>query len=419
MFDRVEIKVQAGKGGNGIVSFRREKFIPYGGPDGGDGGKGGTVIIKADANTSSLVSLRQRKLYRAQDGGNGRSRKKHGKDGVDLLLTVPIGTVVLDKTQLAGDAEIADLLQPSQFVVVANGGRGGLGNTHFASSINQVPRIAQKGWDGEGKSIVLEMKIIADIGIIGYPNVGKSSLLAAISAAKPKIASYPFTTLEPALGVVEVGWWSFVVAEVPGLIAQTHLGRGLGHDFLRHVVRTRVLLHLVDGSSVSPVEDMVQVNRELELFDPTLVQKPQLVAVNKIDLLQVQAQLAEIKGAFSNVGIKVHFISAVTGEGVSEFMAKALAMLSRAVALEKAPESSKVFHPKPKKTGISVHKEGHTFVVRAAELESVTAGTNLRDLEARRQLLGWFTRTGLSRALKKAGATPGDKVRLGKLEWEW
>lgn len=419
MFDRVEIRVKAGKGGSGIVSFRREKFVPFGGPDGGDGGKGGAVIIKAATDVSSLISLRQGKLYRAKDGESGRGRKKHGKDGEDLVLAVPVGTVVLNKTQLVDDAEIADLLQPSQLVVVAGGGRGGLGNTHFASATNQVPRIAQKGWAGEEKSIILELKLIADIGIIGYPNVGKSSLLAAASAAKPKIASYPFTTLEPALGVVETSQWSFLVAEIPGLIAGAHLGRGLGHDFLRHVVRTKALLHLVDGSSASPVADMIQVNNELSLFDSALAQKPQLVAVNKIDLPQVRARLAEIEDVFSNAGTEVQFISAATGEGVSELMAKASAALGQVATQAKTPGPSKVFRPKPRRAGISVHKEGDTFVAAAPELERIAAGTDLRDLEARRQLLGWLTRAGLSRALKKAGAQPGDRVRLGELEWEW
>ncbi len=421
MFDRVEIKVKAGKGGSGIVSFRREKFIPFGGPDGGDGGKGGTVIIKADAAVSSLISLRQGKLYRAKDGENGRGRKKHGKDGADLVLAVPVGTVVLNKTQLADDSEIADLLQPGQLVGVARGGRGGLGNTHFTSSTNQAPRIAQKGWAGEEKSLILELKLIADVGIIGYPNVGKSSLLAAASAAKPKIASYPFTTLEPALGVVETSQWSFIVAEIPGLIAGAHLGRGLGHDFLRHVVRTKALLHLIDGSSASLVEDMIQVNNELSLFDSALAQKPQLVAVNKIDLPQVRARLAEIEDAFSSAGIKVHFISATTGEGVSELMAKAFEVLGQVTAEKEASKKVpvKVFRPKPRRAGISVHKEGGAFVVAAPELERIAAGTDLRDLEARRQLQMWLTRAGLSRALKKAGAKPGDRVRLGELEWEW
>ena len=419
MFDRAEIRVKAGKGGSGLVSFRREKFVPFGGPDGGDGGRGGAVIIKADAAVSSLILLLQGKLYRAGGGGNGQGKKKHGKAGADLVLAVPVGTVVSGKTQLVDDTEIADLLQPGQLVVVARGGRGGLGNTHFASATNQAPRIAQKGWAGEEKSIILELKLIADVGIIGYPNVGKSSLLAAASAAKPKIASYPFTTLEPALGVVETSQWSFIIAEIPGLIADAHLGRGLGHDFLRHVVRTKVLLHLVDGSSASPIEDMIRVNNELKLFDSALTQKPQLVAVNKIDLLPVRARLVEVEDAFASAGIKVHFISAASGEGVSELMAKALAALGQVATQEKAPGPRKVFRPKPRRAGIIVRKEDDAFVLAAPELERIAAGTDLRDIEARRQLLMWLTRAGLSQALKKAGAKPGDRVRLGELEWEW
>jgi len=417
MFDRVEIRVKAGKGGNGIVSFRREKFIPFGGPDGGDGGRGGAVIIKADDAVSSLILLRQGKVYRAEDGANGQSRKKHGRAGIDLVLAVPVGTVVLKKAQLADDTEIADLLQPGQRVVVAESGRGGLGNSHFAGATNQAPRIAQRGWAGEEKSILLELKLIADVGIIGYPNVGKSSLLAMVSAAKPKIDSYPFTTLEPALGVVETSQWSFIIAEIPGLIVDAYLGRGLGHDFLRHVVRTKMLLHLVDGSSASPLEDMFQINNELKRFDSALAQKPQLVAVNKIDLPRVR--LAEIEDAFSSAGTKVHFISAATGEGISELVAKTFAALGQVSAREKAPKPRKVFYPKPKRPSISVQKQGDAFFVVAPELERTVSGTDIRDLEARRQLLRWLTKAGVSRALKKAGAKPGDRVSLGELEWEW
>jgi len=421
MFDRVEITVRAGSGGDGVVSFRREKFVPFGGPDGGDGGNGGDVVIKAYITVTSLISFQQKRVYRAADGKDGRGQKKHGRDGADLILAVPVGTVVLNKMQLGDGTDIIDLHQPGQQVVVAKGGKGGLGNTHFASATNQAPRIAQKGEAGEKKSIILELKLIADIGIIGYPNVGKSSLLASASAAKPKIASYPFTTLEPVLGVVEVGQQSFVLAEIPGLIADAHLGRGLGHDFLRHVVRTKVLIHLIDGSSVSPVEDMIKVNNELSLFDSVLAQKPQLVAVNKIDLPWVRVKLAEIEEAFRRAGTPAHFISAITGEGIAEFIAKVWEMLGRVTASEKAVEKipRKVFRPKPKIVGVSVHREGNIFIVAAPELERIVAGTDLTDPEARRQLLRQFSRAGVSRALEKAGVKPGDRVRCGDLEWDW
>ncbi len=420
MFDRVEIIVRAGIGGDGMVSFRREKFVPLGGPDGGDGGCGGNVIVKADSNVTSLNIFRQKMVYRAANGGSGRSRKKHGKDGTDLVLLVPMGTVVLKKIQLSDETSTNDLAQPSQQVVVARGGRGGLGNTHFASSTNQAPKIAQKGEAGEEKETILELKLIADVGIIGYPNVGKSSLLAAASAARPKIASYPFTTLEPVLGVVEFDHRSFVLAEVPGLIADAHLGRGLGHDFLRHVVRTNILIHMVDGSSASPVDDMIRVNNELSLFDSALAQKPQLVVVNKIDLPQVRARLAELSDTFGSVGITAHFASAITGEGVSELMAKVLEMLDRVTAQEAASKRApvKVFRPRPRRVGVSVHREGDTFIVLAPELERLVAGTDLTDTEARRQLTRQISKTAVSKALEKAGAKPGDKVRCGSLEWE-
>ncbi len=417
MFDRTEIVVKAGDGGDGAVSFRHEKFVPFGGPDGGEGGRGGDVVIRADSGVTSLRIFKQKRLYRAVDGKDGKGKRRHGKKGEDLILKVPAGTVVSYKTQIGGDAYMADLEQPGQQVVVARGGKGGLGNTHFTSSTNQAPQIAQKGEVGEEYSIILELKLIADVGIIGYPNVGKSTLLAAASAAKPKIASYPFTTCEPVLGVAEVGQRSFVLAEIPGLIDGAHLGRGLGHDFLRHIVRTKTLIHLVDGSSTSPVEDMIRVNAELNLFDSALAQKPQLVVVNKIDLPQVQARLDEIKDAFSSAGTTTLFISAATGEGVSEVMAETMKLLqsvtAEAGARKKIP--MKVFRPQPRGVGPSVHKEGDTFVVVAPELERIFTRTDITSLGVRGQL----RRLGVSKALERAGVKPGDRVRCGNLEWEW
>ena len=421
MFDRTEIVVRAGGGGDGVIGFRREKFVPFGGPDGGDGGGGGDVIIVADMSVNSLRLFRYNRLYKATDGKAGKGQKKHGKRGGNLVLAVPVGTVVLNKTQIGGDALIADLEQPGQQVVVAKGGKGGLGNTHFSTSTNQAPRIAQKGETGEENSIILELRLIADAGIIGYPNVGKSTLLAAASAAKPKIAGYPFTTKEPVLGVVEVGQQSFVLAEIPGLIADAHLGRGLGHDFLRHSMRTRVLVHLVDGSAESPVEDIRQVNAELKLFDSALARKPQLVAVNKIDLPQVQARLDEIKSAFYNAGVSALFISAATGEGVVELTAETVRMLKQVVPREETREKvpRKVFHPQPKIGRPSVYKEGSAFVVVVPGLERIVAGVEMTDSEVRRQLKQRLTRLGVGKTLEKSGIKPGDKVRCGNLELEW
>lgn len=347
MFDRAEIEVKAGDGGDGVVSFRHEKFVPFGGPDGGDGGDGGDVIVRADRSVTSLKFFRQKRRFKAASGGNGGGKKKHGRNGEDVVIGVPVGTVVSYKLQIAGDSLIADLEKPGQEVVVAKGGRGGLGNTRFATSTNQAPQIAEKGEAGEEHSILLELKLIADVGLIGYPNVGKSTLLAAVSAAKPRIASYPFTTREPVLGVVEVGQQSFVLAEIPGLIDDAHLGKGLGHDFLRHIARTKVLIHLVDGGSASPAEDMAKVNTELSLFDSALASKPQLVAVNKIDLPPVRARLDEIKQGLAAVGTKAFLVSAASGEGLPGLMEAAMKMLGSAGrAGAKTPR--KVFHPKPR-----------------------------------------------------------------------
>ena len=421
MFDRAGIEVRAGAGGAGVVSFRREKFVPFGGPDGGDGGDGGDVIVRADSSVDSLRIFNRRRFYRAAGGKDGRGKRKHGKKGENLILAVPVGTVVSYKTQTGSDALIADLEQPGQQAVVAKSGKGGLGNTHFTSSTNQAPEIAQMGEPGEENSIILEMRLIADVGIVGYPNVGKSTLLAAASAAKPKIASYPFTTREPILGVVEVGRRSFVLAEIPGLIDGAHLGRGLGHDFLRHIVRTKILIHLIDGSSASPVENMIQVNAELSLFDSALAQKLQLIVINKIDLPQAQARLAKIKDAFSGAGTTPLFVSAATGEGVAGLMAETMKVL-QSVTVERGVSEKipmKVFRPQPKGTGSRVYKEGDTFVVVAPELERIVARTDVASPGVHWQLKRQLARLGVSKALERAGIKLGDRVRCGDLEWDW
>ena len=294
MVDRVEIYIKAGDGGDGMVSFRREKFVPFGGPDGGDGGNGGCVYIIAAGSMTTLRWFRQRRRFKAERGGNGASKKMHGKNGKDVMIRVPLGTVIF-KEDGKEKVLLADLAAEGQKLMVAHGGRGGFGNTRFATPTNQAPRIAQKGEVGEEASLILDLKLIADVGIIGYPSVGKSTLLASASAARPKIADYPFTTQEPILGVVEVGNRAFVLAEIPGLIEGAHRGLGLGHDFLRHAERTRVLIHLIDGTSHSPLFDLKNVNKELALFNPMLAEKAQLVAVNKIDIPEVQDRIPDVE----------------------------------------------------------------------------------------------------------------------------
>jgi len=420
MFDRVRIGVSGGAGGDGMISFRREKFAPSGGPDGGDGGDGGDVIVLAGPDVDSLYKFRHKRLYRAANGKAGMGAKKHGKSGNDIVLMVPAGTLVSVERDSGGDELLADLEQPGQQVTVVRGGKGGWGNTHFTSSTNQAPQIAQRGEAGEECWVKLEMRLIADVGIIGYPNVGKSTLLAAASAAKPKIASYPFTTIEPAIGVVEVGQRVFVLAEIPGLVEDAHLGRGLGHDFLRHAMRTRILIHLVDGTSLSPLADMTHVDDELNLFDYSLGRKPQIIAINKIDLPEVYARMDDMASAFGSAGHRVVFISADSGQGVPELMAEAMKMLDRVASeLVKSEVPRAVFRPRPSDRGISVHKVGDTCIVTAPELERIVTRGKATDPEIRWQLDKMLVRMGINKALRRAGAKPGDKVRCGDFEWEY
>jgi GTP-binding protein len=345
--DNVEIVVKAGKGGDGSASFRHEKFVPLGGPDGGDGGKGGDIYLKVDRSINNLSLFRHKRVFKAGVGKDGGKKKMSGKRGEDLEIGVPQGTVVY-KVEDEGEVFVADLREEEQKVLIAKGGRGGLGNVHFATSTNQAPRKATRGGTGEEIRINLDLKIIADVGIIGYPNAGKSTLLAAVSAAKPKIADYPFTTLEPVLGEVWSGAKKFVVAEIPGLIEGAHLGKGLGYDFLRHAERTRVLVHLLDGSSGTVIDDWGMLNKELEMYKPELAQKPQIVAVNKVDIAEVQARLPEIKKLFKSRGLDVHFISGLTGQGLTELVSEIAAMLDKVSRSNAGPETPlMVFRPKP------------------------------------------------------------------------
>jgi GTP-binding protein len=421
MIDKVEILIKAGDGGDGIISFRREKFVPFGGPDGGDGGDGGDVLIKAEAEVTNLRKYRYRNLYRAGNGRDGGGRKKHGRSGDDLILAVPPGTVVTNKTALPEDETIADLKDVGEQVIAATGGRGGMGNARFASSTQQAPRIAQRGEVGEERDIILELRLIADVGIVGYPNAGKSTLLAKASAARPRIASYPFTTMEPVLGAVEVGMQKFVLAEIPGLMEDAHLGRGLGHEFLRHSLRTKMLLHLIDGSHQVPLNEMIRVNNELTLFDSVLGEKPQLVVVNKIDLPQVAARQSEIAESFRQWNIEVFFVSAATGQGVNELVTAVAGKLKEIeksqLASKKMPE--KVFRPQPKERIPRVKKEGETFVIQAPELERIVTLKGVTSGELRAQLWSRLSRAGIIKELEKAGIKLGDKIRCGTLEWEW
>ena len=417
LIDRVEIYVKAGDGGNGAVSFRREKYVPFGGPDGGDGGKGGSVVLRADRRIGTL-----RKYHRgagrfvAEGGGNGAGKKKHGKNGQDLILAVPPGTLVYKEDN---ERELlADLAMEGQEVMVARGGRGGHGNTRFATPTNQAPHFAENGDAGEEACLSLELKLLADVGIIGQPSVGKSTLLAAASAARPKIAEYPFTTTEPVLGVVEVDQRSFVLAEIPGLIEGAHEGHGLGLDFLRHAERTRVLVHLLDGGSADPVADMKQVNRELAEFSPKLSEKPQIVAVNKIDIPEVRERIPKLEGRLAEIEEPLFFISAATTENVSLLMSKAYEMLESAEP-PRMEEAMKIFRPQPRRERVSVSRKGDAFVVSSPRAEKMVARMDLHNPEARAYLRGRFARMGITAALEKEGVQPGDVVWFGRIAMVW
>lgn len=319
--DEVDILVRGGDGGRGCLSFHREKFVPKGGPDGGDGGRGGHVILRVDSQISTLIDLRYQSQYRAQRGENGRHKNQHGKDGDDLIVNVPPGTLVKD----AETGEIlADMAASDAQFIAAAGGQGGRGNARFKSATNQAPRYVQPGIEGEERSLHLELKLLADVGIIGLPNVGKSTLISRISAARPKIADYPFTTLIPNLGVVRTSnFRSFVVVDIPGLIEGASLGAGLGFQFLRHIERTRMFVHVIDLSSVTgrePLQDFQTINAELEQYEPTLLQRPQIVAANKLDVLDDDTRLSTLRAFCEQEGMACYPISAVTGEGVPELM---------------------------------------------------------------------------------------------------
>ena len=418
MIDRAEILVSAGAGGSGIVSFRREKFVPHGGPNGGDGGDGGGVVLLADASFRTLWDVGRRRHWRADRGQHGRGSNRHGRRGKDLIIRVPVGTEVRCTEENGDLSLIGDLTEAGQTLVVAHGGLGGSGNAHFASSTNQAPRIAQKGQKGEEARLVLDLKLLSDVGILGVPNAGKSTLLAAVSAAHPKIASYPFTTVEPVLGVVQMGYTTFVVAEIPGLIEGAHLGVGLGHDFLRHAERARMFVHLLDGTRPDPIGDMDVINRELAQFREDLAAKPQVVAVNKIDLADVARRAAELRQLLAERHIEPFSISAATGEGVQPLLERVAQELSTLVEEQPAP-SLPVVRPRPLSARFSVSVSNDVYRVSGESLEAFAEMMPLDQEEGRAEFWRRLTRWGVVAALRRAGIQPGAKVRLGQTEVEW
>lgn len=416
MIDCVEVRVIAGRGGDGCVSFRREKYVPRGGPDGGDGGEGGDVVLVSDGSVGSLRELARRKVYRAGRGEHGQGARRHGRRGDDAVVRVPVGTQVRG---LGESVLVADLSGGGeQAVVVARGGLGGRGNAWFARAEWQVPRIAQRGHRGEDVQIELELKLVSDVAIVGLPNVGKSSLLRAISAARPRVAEYPFTTVEPVLGVVGVGFESFVVADMPAVVEGAHRGAGLGVQFLRHVERTRLLLHLVDGSREDPVWDVEVVKRQLAQYSGALLERSEVVVVNKVDLPGVEARMGELVDAFRRRGIEPQFVSAAERRGTDDLLERIADVLSRQ-RWEGGVEAGREVRPRAGGRRFKVYREGQGFRV---EGETAVAFAEMMPVEVEegRQELWWrLGRWGVSAALRRAGAGRGDRVRLGEVEVEW
>lgn len=467
-YDRAKIYIKAGNGGDGSASFRREKFVPKGGPDGGDGGRGGSVYLRVNPDLNSLLAFHYKQHFKATHGGAGSGNAKHGKAGADLYIEVPPGTFVevIDEDPPSGAAsEVvqADLVRPDQKLLVARGGRGGLGNTHFATSTQQAPRFAEKGEPGEERTLSFELKLMSDVGLIGYPNVGKSTLLSSASAARPKIGNYPFTTLIPMLGVVSVGDVTFVMADIPGLIEGASSGAGLGLEFLRHVERTRLLVHLVDGTAglwredvaetedegeaeasvgsgdndgvhpsqtTDPIADFKRINIELERYDPDLATRPQFVAINKIDLAEVRDRLPTLTEQFQRMGYEVFPISAATGEGVSRLMQTVAARLSELPKpawqedseREEAEERVVVAPPhvatESRRFEITQEEKG-IFRVSGQRIERLVLTTDTNNPFALERLDKEMEKLGIALALREAGIEPGDTVAIGRTEMEW
>jgi GTP-binding protein len=416
-FDEVKINVKGGKGGDGCVAFRREKWVPLGGPSGGHGGGGGNVYLVVDRNLNTLVHFKRRVHFKADGGDRGSSKNQQGRTGEDRLIPVPPGTVIYDAD--TGDL-LADLVDDGQRVLVAPGGRGGRGNSAFATPTNQAPRLAEHGEPGQERWLRLELKLIADVGVIGMPNAGKSTLLSVVSAARPKIADYPFTTLQPNLGVVTVdGYQSFVVADVPGLIEGASEGVGLGHQFLRHVERTRLLIHMLDGAATDPLADHDTINRELAQFSERLAVKPQLVVLNKMDLPDAQAWWPLVQEAMGEHGVEVHAISAVTRQGVPELMYRTFALLGTLPPAEPVPEAPTVFRPAEREDAFSIELEEDGWRVRGVRVERVAAMTPFSLPEAAARFQRQLKAMGVVEALEDAGVQPGDTVFIGEQELEW
>ncbi|NLG97578.1 MAG: GTPase ObgE [Chloroflexi bacterium] len=416
--DEVTIYVRSGKGGNGMVHFHREKYVSRGGPDGGDGGNGGDVYLEVKPTLNTLYSFRNTRRFIAEDGRNGGPDKMTGRNGKDLVIPVPPGTLVYsaDTNELLGD-----LVEPGQRLLVAKGGRGGRGNQHFATASRQAPRIAEKGEPAEEKNLRLELKLIADVGLVGMPNAGKSSLLAAVSNAKPKIADYPFTTLEPNLGVVNLDLdTTIVLADIPGLVEGAHMGIGLGDAFLRHIQRTRVLIHLLDGLAEDPIADFSQINSELALFDPELGRKPQVVAFNKMDMPEAQERWKSVQVELKKHGYQAFPISALTRDNLQPLLWKAYELLQTAPEPEPAAREIPVYRADTDPRAFTIERtDDGGYRVKGESIERAASMTYWEEYAAVRRFHRLIESLGIDKALRNAGIREGDTVYIGEYELEW
>ena len=425
--DRAKIYIRSGKGGDGHVSFRRELYVPNGGPDGGDGGRGGDVIFEVEEGLNTLYDYRHKTKYSAQNGEEGGKRRCHGKDGEDIILKVPEGTIIREETS---GKVVADMSGDNRRQIILKGGRGGLGNQHFATATMQVPKYAQPGQPAQELNVTLELKVIADVGLVGFPNVGKSTLLSRVTNARPKIANYHFTTLNPNLGVVDLkGSKGFVIADIPGLIEGASEGVGLGHEFLRHIERTKVLIHMVDAASTEgrdPVDDIYKINAELGAYNPDIAARPQVIAANKIDALyEGEAEtLDRLKAEFEPKGIRVFPISAVSGKGLDELLYHVRTMLDQlddtpvTFAQEYFPEEMLAVEDLPYTVGRDEEDE-HVFVVEGPKIEKMLGYTNLDSEKGFRFFQNFLKNTGILEELEAAGIQEGDTVRMYGLEFDY
>ena len=425
MIDTVRINVKAGDGGDGCVSFLRLKYQPRGGPDGGDGGDGGSAYIVGDASINTLLHLKYNSTFYLRRGAHGKGKNQRGANGKDTEIRVPLGTVVWRMHRDGSRDFLADITS-GQPALVARGGEGGWGNARFVSATNQEPMLAQSGSKGEYSVLWLELKLLADVGLLAKPNAGKSTLIARCSAARPKVADYPFTTVEPALGVVTHGGQDFVMMEIPGLLEGAHRGVGLGHQFLRHAERARLYVHLIDGLSADPAGDYLMLNRELREFSPMLAAKPQVVAVSKLDTTdtrELRDVIAdELRRVMEPADAPIHFISAVSGEGVDRLLGELVGILSNApLPGRDEPEwDAAAAAPAPAaRRPLGFYRDGEVYVVESERLERLTARADMRDYRVLLQLWREMTRLGIARRLEEAGITAGDTIRIGNAELEW